>query len=442
MNITLYSFSKKKNSTKIPADSGTTISNVNLKDDTSLLSPVFKLTNNGNLNSYNYVAWNGRYYFISDIVKRNNNIIEIACSIDVLASWRTAILNSSQFVDRSASSYDSTIKDGLILSSDAVIQTLDASTAITGWSESGRYVVRIAGASGGTMMVHGTRAQIQDLMSFGWSSSIKDAMVDSFTQFFFDPLQYILNVMWFPIDSIPSGSQITVALGYWNSGIGLYQVGDGLYNPTFSVTIPATTYYGDYRDYDNEFTKVILYLPCYGTYELPSEYIGQTVSALYCVDFLTGACNIILKINNTYIADVACQIGVPIQISQGNAINVGGQISNAISATGNLLSQNVAGLVDNVQTGITTAFQPLTVQKGSIGNKSFTLNDLSLRATVIRKGSSGVPTTRCGRVLNQQKTISTLSGYCKCINGVVDIGGLESEKDMISTYLNSGFYIE
>ena len=42
MNVTFWNFSKRQNSTKVPT-SGGTVYDVKLKDDTSLLNPVFIL---------------------------------------------------------------------------------------------------------------------------------------------------------------------------------------------------------------------------------------------------------------------------------------------------------------------------------------------------------------------------------------------------------------
>ena len=72
MNITLYRFSKPNNSTKQPSG-GTSISCV-LKENTSILNPVFILKNNDF--DYNYCKWNNRYYFINDIVSLANNYSE------------------------------------------------------------------------------------------------------------------------------------------------------------------------------------------------------------------------------------------------------------------------------------------------------------------------------------------------------------------------------
>ena len=68
INVVLYSFVKRENSTKQPSSGGTTYS-CTMIDDTSLMNPVFKLSIGSNPigKNYAYVADFGRYYFIREI---------------------------------------------------------------------------------------------------------------------------------------------------------------------------------------------------------------------------------------------------------------------------------------------------------------------------------------------------------------------------------------
>ena len=94
--ITAYTgFSKRKNSTKQPTG-GTSIT-ATLKDDVSMVQPIFIVQ--GNTFTYNYVQFAGRYYFVDDVVSLRNNLMEIHCNIDVLATYKAAIQASSQYVN-------------------------------------------------------------------------------------------------------------------------------------------------------------------------------------------------------------------------------------------------------------------------------------------------------------------------------------------------------
>jgi len=92
MQITLYeNFAKKDNSTLRPSIGGTVI-DCFLKNSTSITNPTFVLTvENFNIT---YVKWDDRYYFVSDIMSIKNGVIELSCSLDVLATYKEQILQN------------------------------------------------------------------------------------------------------------------------------------------------------------------------------------------------------------------------------------------------------------------------------------------------------------------------------------------------------------
>ena len=113
MNVRLYTFSKKVNSTAHPSTSGGTGYSCTLKDPSSLLNPVIllKISNPTNKN-YAYIEEFGRFYWIRDWVS-DHNMWEAHLQVDPLASWRTGIRASSQYVDRADQNVtDNGIVDG------------------------------------------------------------------------------------------------------------------------------------------------------------------------------------------------------------------------------------------------------------------------------------------------------------------------------------------
>ena len=441
MQIKLYNFTKKKKSTAVPTG-GTTL-NVNLKEDTTLLNPSFNITSQSML-PYNYIEAFGRFYFVSNNTKRNNNIVDLDCAIDPLASWRASILASSQFVCRSASDNNPYLIDAYVNASEDIVQTLTAETTIATWSNSGVYIVKVASPLGGNIYYAATKAQLIAALDFMFTeSNFPDMASDGLIKYFFDPIQYIGSVEWFPIaaSSVPSSGSSGIVLGYWVTGATSLTLSDQVYDPTFSITIPATRYYNDWRDYDSNFTKVVLYLPCYGVYDLPPEYIGETIGAKYVIDFRSGECTILLKVNNAIIADLTFHMGVSIQLSQTQD-NIKGAISGATQAFSGAMSANPVAIAEGVNTMITAKFQPVVTQKGSVANMSMALSEPNLKASVIRHGTSGNPNTRLGKPLMEHRALSSLSGFCQCQNAAIDIAGTDTEKEMIESLMNEGFYIE
>ena len=84
-----------------------------LKDTTSVLNPVLILRTSDPVYNYNYLYIQefGRYYFINDIRSVNNNVWEISAHVDVLETYKTAILANSAVIKRQASQYNLYLDD-------------------------------------------------------------------------------------------------------------------------------------------------------------------------------------------------------------------------------------------------------------------------------------------------------------------------------------------
>lgn len=147
MVIEVFSgFSKKPNSTKRP--SGGSLVTVRLKDNCSVLNPVFLLT--GYNLSHNYVKWGSRYYYIDDIVIVGNELAEYHCSTDALATFKDVIGASNQYVSRSASSYNLRVVDNYYPA--LALNTHNASIVESPFTkdiDSGCYIIGIQGKGSG-----------------------------------------------------------------------------------------------------------------------------------------------------------------------------------------------------------------------------------------------------------------------------------------------------
>ena len=107
LSVTLYEFKKRENSTKRPDSTVTQIThNAVLKMPTSLLRPeiTFDFGLKGNPSYYNYAYISdlgNRYYFIRDWTVGDGHLWTAHLEVDVLASWKNSIGNSTQYVTRS-----------------------------------------------------------------------------------------------------------------------------------------------------------------------------------------------------------------------------------------------------------------------------------------------------------------------------------------------------
>lgn len=91
------------------------ISGVFLKNDTSIINPVFLLTGFevSQFTDYNYlyVPSFHRYYFIENFVAKTGKIVEISAHVDVLMTYKSDILASTQMIERQQNKANNYIVD-------------------------------------------------------------------------------------------------------------------------------------------------------------------------------------------------------------------------------------------------------------------------------------------------------------------------------------------
>lgn len=93
LSITIGITDKRVISTKTTMTSSVNLT-CKLKEPTSMRNPVFIVSGLTKTTHYNYCSWNGFYYYVNDIIHITNNIQEVHCSIDPLATFKTAINNT------------------------------------------------------------------------------------------------------------------------------------------------------------------------------------------------------------------------------------------------------------------------------------------------------------------------------------------------------------
>lgn len=115
INVTFYTFSKKINSTAQPSSGGTVFS-CELIENTSLLSPAIRLdlSNVSNFSpvgkSYAWIESFSRYYFVSDWTYELGTWVAYL-NVDVMASYKSSIGASSEYVVRASAEFNRYIED-------------------------------------------------------------------------------------------------------------------------------------------------------------------------------------------------------------------------------------------------------------------------------------------------------------------------------------------
>ena len=102
MQIRLYKFAKLLNSTATPDADGES-STALLKDSSPKDNPVFVI-HRSKLKDYNYMKAEFDnetvYYFINSPTYLSNDLVEIPCTIDYLATYKQGIKSSAQYIDK------------------------------------------------------------------------------------------------------------------------------------------------------------------------------------------------------------------------------------------------------------------------------------------------------------------------------------------------------
>ena len=129
---------------------GPTITGVSLKKDCSILKPILHLGTSqvsGNIFEYNYmkIPQFNRYYFIDDIVSIGQNRWEISGHIDVLETYKSAILAQDAVIKRQEKLYNLYLNDPDFMTyNDEQLQTLYFSG--TGFLKTLSYILVVNGS--------------------------------------------------------------------------------------------------------------------------------------------------------------------------------------------------------------------------------------------------------------------------------------------------------
>lgn len=453
MVIECYSgFSKKPNSTKQP--SGGSSKTVRLKDNCSVLNPVFLL--NGYDLSHNYVKWGSRYYYIDDIVIVANDLAEYHCSTDALATFKSYIGSSSQYILRSASAYNGRIVDNYYPA--LAKNTHEANMITSPFDKSaGTYIIGMqgkgSGGNGGAVTYYaGNASAMKSLVNYMLNSPSSyqvSEISEELLTCIFNPLQFIVSCMWFPFGVPTMNGDVTC--GWWPvSGSGLRQVSTLEWGTNFSISIPKHPKASTRGDYLNllPFSKYMLAAGPWGIIPLDNFNLldASSLNCDYKVDLMTGSgrLNVQYRDKVAYSNIYTAQIGVPIQLGQ-NAFNQGaltGSASGAVNTIKSAISGDPVGMLFNGLGAIGNAAamsQAVPSMLGSNGTISFH-NGFGILADFLDVSDDNL--VENGRPLCETRTISGLSGYMLCENADLDLPAAPSEKEAILSYMNGGFYYE
>ena len=436
MQITLYNLAKRRNSTKQPSK-GSNIT-VKLKEGTSYFNPSFIL--NSNPTGFNYLSWDSRFYYITNIENTRNGLYTISCELDVLATYKSDILGTTAFVLFSSSDYNVGIPDTrLSTAKDTIINTSSADLSFTA-TPTPRYIISYIGKHS-SPYVAVTSTQLASLMSKMSENAFAELFTDpnnAISKMLTDTGSCITSCIYNPCTITGAISEIVFA-GDYETGV----VGNAVNRDAKgSVSIPIPWNFSDFRN-RSQYTSLLLYLPAYGWLELNADnFQGKTsINIELTLDSVVGEICYIIENQARCVA----QMGVPIQVS---TVTQG----SPLGAIGNVVAGTIAGLMGNYAGAGVSAFNAITsaigtnvgTVGGSGGNTSY-ISKKDITLVCISHNTNVEPssmTSNYGRPCNKVLSLSGLSGYVQTANANVITGASKQYKDEIDSLLNGGVYIE
>lgn len=450
MQITLYSgISKRRNSTALPTGSGTNLE-VYLKEATSIMTPIFILEGDYVTSGYNYAYFNNRYYWINDIVSVHNNLTELHCEIDVLATYRLNIMASTAFIAYAATAHNAQIIDPRI-SQITYQRTYHSNSAGAMFASNGCIVLQyISGSSNDTvgggvcadaMYSSSLAALTEELYTAGssiWDNLVKQAgsVSDCLAAAVYLPID---------IDEVGSGSFRAAMIGDYQSTYGVGKpITSRFWTKTTQVSIPWPV-----SDFRKSYCDISVSLPYAGVVKVsPADVYNDTSIDVICiVDKLTGKGLYYLGHNTE---DVRPFMSIPFQCGASIAMssyqnNILGGVQSAIStiagtvATGNplvALTGAVATASDIAQLTPSIIGQ----NTGAISFSRYIDLVLNYRPTAVEPSNIN---DVLGRPYMAVNALSGFSGYIQTKDFSL-IAGLATgmEKERVNELMDSGVYLE
>ena len=436
MQMTLYSFSKRENSTKRPT--GGSVVECVLKENTSIYTPSFRL--NTDPSNYNYCKWNDRYYYITDSFIERTGVYRIECSIDIMATWKDDIGSTTAFIKYATSGYDESIPDERLSTKDDVIINRTSEQLFTGYPDG--YVVGYIGEQGSASPVVGlSESQLITLQNAIQSSAFAEFLSDpqnALSKILSDTASAITSCRYLPKIGIGGDKPVVLAGGY-KTGITGKEVDVSLPN-TLNIDIPWNFPQNDFRN-RSQYTSILVYLPAYGYAQLNTDdLVGKSsLSVTALLDSTVGV--VAYDVGGIFKAEA--DISSPVQIStvtQGNPL---GAIVSGAGAIGGIITGNYGVAAASLFGAVVSSMQTNVGSAGALGSHSSWSLKAEVQIIVISHDTNIPPSTMAndqGRPCMKVKNIG--AGYNECVNASVDCDAPEQYKTAINSMLNGGFYYE
>ena len=484
IKITLYQFNKRENSTALPDNAVTSVEvTVLLKDITSYDTPKVILESSDpttyNVYTYAYIDFFSRYYFIDKRELDTGGRLILHMREDYLGSFRTEILAiTNAFIEYSSQPTNMVIDRRLQELAIPQYASAHASLNNTTFTDSGPAIISSTGNKNSGLFILQYTDDIYTLFDgIDWDDTLahgnaQDAIWNSIKQFVTKDgatrnLRNAFTVPWV-VHGSAIGQQITdLTIGSFPTGKTVYRVANDIVTDSCLINIPWTQ--NDYRR-SGQFTTLLMYLPLFGLIELPTSSlsIDSQIRVTYAFSYANGDVNYQVEgmTSNHIVATGSTNASAPLAVGTSNINN--GRLANSIAkgaagvggvaagvasviASGGLslpAAAMIGGGALTAGSGVFNAYDAIggasASSGGGFGGFACGALDPVIHLYLISKSLTESPTTMAaayGYPRNGIGSLSGLTGYTK-LSGYDFAYGNLSEKVTVSSYLNTGFYIE
>lgn len=499
-----YTFSKMANSTKIPGSGDVAVEYpIELIEPTSFLHPTISLKMNpmstGDPTNFNYVLiphWS-RYYFVDDIVyDATDGYWNFTMTVDVLGSARTGILNSLQYVERSATSWNLELIDRQY-PTDTAPQFFNRKYApyFNATPNSGLYILgivsRLANATrfGGLQYWILDSSQMNALVQYmlgvdQYAGQSLTGIAADLLGFIGEPLQFIASCKFLPrtIIDISGMTPEQIYFGvYPATGCMGYKMPDTFVNPSpviqdgFTIPLdphPQSGQRGMWLNSNSNTQRSLRFEP-WGTIPLDCSKLAdyEYIACVIDTDIITGAAILSIYASHTAWFQITDIYSLPLLGTYNTNLLIDIPLSQ-YRHEGYIkgISDNI--LVPQLEAGLSTSkgfagggyLGAITGAASGIAEQAFSLEDgaRSFWGPPRAQGTPGsllcrteIIITSCfailvdedlaqwGRPLCEHRSLSNLQGFVKCKGASFESNSFtRGEIERIVKFMDSGMYIE
>ena len=469
MKVRFYNFTKKVNSCLQPTGTYTQ-KTCTWKEATSSHNPVILVEGAPQVNwNYAYIVEWGHCYFVENCVSVAYNLTEYTLREDVLATFRSAIRDSTQRIAfcADAAGYDKYKVDSRIsASTNKTITKVTSNISIL--NDTGCYILTVFNASSLAESVGFGVSYMLNAENMGYvrewlgTPTIMSSLVNFFGG---TALSAVYGCIWVPfaytesdatlgtvVTKIAVGNHVSDIDGFTIKGVRL----NGYVTKSGSTQLSLVGVLRDDFRRCEPYTSGSLYLPGAGCIDINIadwiesmavnvNYIFEVTTGNMFYTLLTADSEIIQSVSVSLAAQ--CPLGQMTTNTSGVISAVGGMIGSAVGMAvgGAVGAASAAAMIASGASAVLNANKRAPSISGHVGGRVST-SIKSAQLTIFEVNTEdpgGADYVACrGRASGKTVQLSTLVGFVQCEGASVAIAGSREEADEINSFLNEGFFME